>query len=385
MSDRTATAWKSDALLGHAGARTPRFVRMHWDKPDAHAFGPWRLMDKPDPTAGQQPPYADYAMAEHTLEPDSAHAKASAPAETTAAPEAPSPAASTAPSEAGPEAATASAGTPAADGATVVQRVAVRDEHELRVARQQGYVQGLKDGMIKALSDMESDREKERDSVRQLMAGLQALSAQPDDFFEPVRRLSMHIAEQLVRGELTVSSQALERLVRACLEELGHSEAAVVVSVHPEDAQRLQTLKPQSLPKMRIEPDPQLLVGSVRVRANDTEIEDLIEHRLTALAHRILKEPQAWLSASALLKNQPVDILPDAPAERPWGNRPVQVEDATPKVETLRSEIDPTEEPVPQPPEALPSGDSAAADGVDGATAAAQPPDAPPAHKGDAT
>lgn len=381
MSNTSSAAWKSDALLGPVGARAPHFVRMHWDKPDAHAFGPWRLMDKPDPTAGQQPPYTDYAKAEPTPEPDSASANTSAPAESAAVQQAHSPdlTSGTGAAQASP----AAAGTAAADPGAVVQSVAVRDEHELRVARQQGYVQGLKDGMIKALSDMESDREKERASVRELMAQLQSLSAQPHDFFEPVRRLSMHIAEQLVRGELTVSSQALERLVRACLEELGHSEAVAVVSVHPDDARRLQTLQLESLPKIRIEPDPQLLIGSVRVRANDTEIEDLIEHRLTGLAHRILKDPQAWLSASALLKNQPVDILPDAPAERPWGNRPVHVEDATPKAETLRTDIASSGETAPSPQAALPSEDSMAADGADAATAAEPPPPAPPTQEGD--
>ena len=38
--------------------------------------------------------------------------------------------------------------------------------------------------------------------------------------FEPVSRLSVHIAEQLVRGELTVGPVAITRLVQGCLDAI---------------------------------------------------------------------------------------------------------------------------------------------------------------------
>jgi hypothetical protein len=48
--------------------------------------------------------------------------------------------------------------------------------------------------------------------------------------FEPVKRLALHISEQLVLAELTISGQAIERLVQRCLDEIDlHGQSAVTV------------------------------------------------------------------------------------------------------------------------------------------------------------
>jgi hypothetical protein len=67
------------------------------------------------------------------------------------------------------------------------------------------------------------------------------------------------------------------------------------------DADALSEAAPELVAQCAIESDAQLQRGSVRVSVNDTVVEDLIEHRLEALARRVLVQPDAWLKQSSLM------------------------------------------------------------------------------------
>jgi hypothetical protein len=53
---------------------------------------------------------------------------------------------------------------------------------------------------------------------------------------------------------------------------------------------------------MQLQAVPGLHPGSVRVVVNDTQIEDLIEHRLQAMANRLLNQPELWREQSAFFR-----------------------------------------------------------------------------------
>jgi hypothetical protein len=68
--------------------------------------------------------------------------------------------------------------------------------------------------------------------------------------------------------------------------------------------------------------------GSVRVSVNDTVVEDLIEHRLEALARRVLAQPDAWLKQSGLMHPvSPVTPRWAAPASKPTVTEVEDVQD----------------------------------------------------------
>jgi flagellar biosynthesis/type III secretory pathway protein FliH len=130
---------------------------------------------------------------------------------------------------------------------------------------------------------------------------LGALMADPKKFFEPLKRLALHIAEQVVVGELQTSSKAMERLVQRCLDELDHPvHGAVVLELNPADKTRLQEHSADFIKGMRLEAVHDMQPGSVRVFANDTVIEDLVAHRLESLAHALLVDVPAWREKSPL-------------------------------------------------------------------------------------
>ena len=148
----------------------------------------------------------------------------------------------------------------------------------------------------------------------------------PQRFFEPLKRLALHVAEQLVRAELQLSGQAVSNLIQACVQQLDHPPESVNVSVNPEDLQRLKAMGESATQHLQLEADAQLRPGSVRVRVNDTVVQDLIEHRLEPLARRLLAQPEAWMQQSSLVKDQAEAMPADTPS-RDWNRQVIDVED----------------------------------------------------------
>jgi hypothetical protein len=84
---------------------------------------------------------------------------------------------------------------------------------------------------------------------------------------------------------------------------------------------------------MQLEADAQLRPGSVRVRAQDTVVQDLIETRLEPLARRLLAQPEAWMQQSTLVTDRAEALPADTPG-REWQRQVVDVEDAGIKPES---------------------------------------------------
>ena len=130
--------------------------------------------------------------------------------------------------------------------------------------------------------------------------------------------LALHLAMQLVRGELRHGPHAIDRLARGALQLLDDARGDAVVDLHPDDLAQAREAG-QSWPRHPVlRPDASLSRGSVRVRVGAAEVEDLIEQRLQALADALLAPPEATADAGAagdadLDTFPPADSLP-APA-----------------------------------------------------------------------
>jgi flagellar biosynthesis/type III secretory pathway protein FliH len=165
----------------------------------------------------------------------------------------------------------------------------------------QGKEQGMAESDTKVRAELADEMAAQRVVFENISNELGALMADPKKFFEPLKRLALHIAEQVVVGELQTSSKGMERLVQRCLDELDHPvHGAVVLELNPEDKARLQEHGGDFIKGMRLEAVPEMQIGSVRVFANDTVVEDLVEHRLEGLAKALLVDVDAWREKSPL-------------------------------------------------------------------------------------
>jgi flagellar biosynthesis/type III secretory pathway protein FliH len=275
--------------LLNSKAEAPRFLRTQWDEATARSFGPWRVADKAEPTEG---------LLTEAAETDANEATTEVPADATAA------------QEAAPTAEPESPWTEAA----------------LDQLRDEAYQRGLLEGQALVRSEFENERSKERELMRHLGIELRSISQDPQRFFEPLKRLSLHLAEQLVRAELQLSGQAIHNLIQQCIQQLDHAVEPVHVSVNPEDLQRLTAMGESVTKHMQLEADALLRPGSVRVRVQDSVVQDLIETRLEPLARRLLAQPEAWMQQSSLVKDRAEALPADTPV-RDWQRQVVDVED----------------------------------------------------------
>jgi flagellar biosynthesis/type III secretory pathway protein FliH len=124
--------------------------------------------------------------------------------------------------------------------------------------------------------------------------------------FEPVKKLTVHLAEQLVRGELAQSPQTISRLVDNSLRELNASgEKAVIVHLNPEDLEAYRPLVAQFSDSMILRPDSLLERGSVRVSLDGSVVEDLMQRRVDGLK-KSLNQPAApgWQAGGSRLSDR---------------------------------------------------------------------------------
>ncbi len=197
---------------------------------------------------------------------------------------------------------------PAADVMSLQTPVA--SEAALAQARGEGYAQGAQDTRA-ALQD-EMGRELARQLamdhalIKAVETALEALHQRPTVFFEPIKRLSLHLAEQLVLAELALDGSAIDRLVQRCVDELSLNDASMVrVELHPSDLQAWRTLKERSglsgSSDANVRANATLQPGSVRASANDALVDDLIGERLSALAQGLQIDEPRWRTRSALV------------------------------------------------------------------------------------
>ena len=189
------------------------------------------------------------------------------------------------------------------------------DPEALEAARAQAFAEGLAQGRAEGLQQaaeqqharQQATQQAQEQQVKQLLTaiqnGMSEFRQDPASLFEPLKKLALRLAEELVLGELSVSPQAIDRLVQRCVDTLDTSASTpLVIQLCPSDLALLREHPETESDRpdhWTWEVDASLLPGSVRIKANDTVVSDFVETRLTALAQSLLKPETAWTSQSA--------------------------------------------------------------------------------------
>ena len=170
------------------------------------------------------------------------------------------------------------------------------DEQRLRQEYDRGFAAGLESGRVDAHKSVDLAKR----GLRELFASLNDSLRHPQEFFLPMERLAIHIAEQLVRGELSLSGEAIRRLVENVLCEVDHHGDRVTVRLHPEDLESFSLLDGDLSNVVQIVRDSSLSRGSVKLEMSGGTIDDLIEDRLEAIARSLLgSNADGYLNRSA--------------------------------------------------------------------------------------
>jgi flagellar biosynthesis/type III secretory pathway protein FliH len=189
------------------------------------------------------------------------------------------------------------------------------DAESLEKFKQEAFERGVAEGRrLQQEAELEKATQNEADSLaalaekaNQLLVNIDqavlALKESPAEWNEPLKRLALHLAEQLTLTELSISANGIQNLIDRCIETLDvQSAASVVVELNPTDMALLQNHKAapgEQTHTWRLVADSHLLPGSVRVRADDAVVSDLIEHRLETLAQALLQNTKPWQAQTA--------------------------------------------------------------------------------------
>ena len=374
MFNKARPEWQPNAVLYAVDKDSLSYVKVPWDVEQTAGFAPWRLEPLTPqelvPDDGFKPVNIQSAHAESATGPvadtpdaasradEGSHTNADndsdAVFDTVADGEAPAMA----------EAATdarADADTPPEPEMTTiaVDEVAAQQAAARQAGYDEGFAEGETAGFEKGQAAGQASGEQRgreaaeatfKDAVRALSAAASAVKTLNDDprqYFDPLKKLALHLAEELVRGELTQSPAAIERLIQLSLEELEAPTKRINVQLHPADLAQIQTHNVALENGMVLQADSAMTRGSVQVSSNDAVVQDLIQKRLRTLANKVLLKPDDWAQASPLLSEGPLWATTDTGTDTD-----AVAEDAT-LVETPQAaapEAHATEVPMPEAP-----------------------------------
>lgn len=202
------------------------------------------------------------------------------------------------------------------DNEAINQLIEAAREQARVDAHAAGFQEGLEAGLEQAKSETQAKIDEKLAEIDQVIKGLHQLERDPDALFEPMKKLAMHLAQQLVRGELTQSGQVIARLVDNCLRELAASgEKAVIIHLHPDDLEQYKPLIAQLGDSIVLRPDGLLSRGSVRASLDGSVVEDMIERRVKGLS-KSLAQPvgSSWRPALPVPSAKPKSNVATQPA-----------------------------------------------------------------------
>jgi flagellar biosynthesis/type III secretory pathway protein FliH len=195
---------------------------------------------------------------------------------------------------------------PDLSGEAFAALIAATREQTRAETQERAYNEGLEAGKAQARAELQAEHDTQITQLKTLQEALQKLSFDADALFEPVKKLTVHLAEQLVRGELAQSPQTISRLVDNSLRELNASgEKAVIVHLNHEDLEAYRPLVAQFGDSMILRPDSLLERGSVRVSLDGSVVEDLMQRRIDGLK-KSLSQPAApgWQAGGGRLSDR---------------------------------------------------------------------------------
>lgn len=233
------------------------------------------------------------------------------------------------------------------DDAVALVPLAAVSAEALAQARLEGHAQGVADTRAALQADFQNTLDNRMASDQSLLASVQAalavLQQSPDSYFEPLKRLALHLAEHLVLAELNVDGKAIDRLVQACVDELSlKDEPMTLVELHPSDLAAWEDLRQRTgltgVEGLRLQANDALAQGSVRASANHTQVEDLIGDRLAGLAGALGLHEASWRANSALHPDRADSER--APLRRPAQPHHATLDSAAALVETRSDRVD---------------------------------------------
>jgi len=155
----------------------------------------------------------------------------------------------------------------------------------------QGFTLGQSEGEVKGIEagqqQVQAFEEQRNQDIKKAVSHLnQVADTLSDELLQPMQTLAVHLAKELVRGELSLSSSTIERLIMLSMQQLQTTRSVVQVQVSSLDFERLQ--HHHGLPdQVVLKPSDDISLGSIKIEHAGSWVEDLIEDRLAQISQQV--------------------------------------------------------------------------------------------------
>ena len=159
-------------------------------------------------------------------------------------------------------------------------------EDILEQAKSEAYAKGFQDGV-----DQEKlDQDQLIKNLQSLFSNINENQKVFTEFFDPVKKLSLNIAKYLVKGNLTVSSDLINKIIDTTLSEITNlGDKTIIVEMNSADFENLNDVIVERFEHVEFSPNSELCKGDLRIKMNDSIIEDFIENRLSDIAESLMR------------------------------------------------------------------------------------------------
>jgi len=155
-------------------------------------------------------------------------------------------------------------------------------------------------GKRQALDQMGQQTVDNEQGFRDLINSLSASKVDMSGLQKSVTELSMFIASQIVRAELSINAQWCQNLIDRCLAEIRlHGNDVVAVRLSRSDFESHCARLVQAHEAVQFTPDDRLRPGDVEVEMGATRISELIETKLTMISRQLLSSLTADTPSAA--------------------------------------------------------------------------------------
>ena len=159
---------------------------------------------------------------------------------------------------------------------------------------EEGFKNGEKSGREEGIAETErrlnEPLKKARSDFKEFVNSINIAVSDKEYFFAPLKRLAMHLAQEIAKSEIKTSDVVITKLVENCLSELGTAKKPkITVSLHSGDLSSYKkNIHDTDNSDIEVKTDKSLSSGSVRVSVNESIVEDLIENRIEKLSLMLL-------------------------------------------------------------------------------------------------
>ena len=160
-------------------------------------------------------------------------------------------------------------------------------DESMEKVKTEAYEKGFREGEEKE----QISNQEMKNLLRNLLVNINDEQKSLNNFFDPLKTLALSIARQIVKGDLALSDELINRLVKNALEEIDNSnEHSLILEMNPNDIEQLD--KSALIESMRVEfsPNKAILRGDIKVRMGDSVIENFIENRLEFIAEQLFSD-----------------------------------------------------------------------------------------------